>query len=227
MKNLVSARKFLAVSAISAAAAIASQSAYASCYAPDQSLPAQVVSDFMSNPKGILAANADGGNGLISMVRDLVASSPAALPVIIGLVAGANPAQQKAIGTGLGQAANLCGRPDANFAADISTQLASAFPDPNSAVDVAYAAATGKPIGAVASGGGGGGVSGGSVGGLTSGVTGGTFGSSTPFTFTQGGAFTTGANYFGGTVNAVSGVTSNTTTTTTTATTTASSSVSK
>lgn len=226
MKNLVSARKFLAVSVISAAATFAGQSAYATCYAPDQALPAQAVSDFMNNPKAILAANTDGGNGLISLVRDLVASNPAALPLVIGLVAGANPAQQKAIGTGLGQAANLCGRPDANFAADISTQLASAFPDPNSPVDVAYAAATGKPIGAVAGGGGGGGVSGGSVGGSTNPITNSPGNNSTPFTFTQGGAFTTGTNYFGGNVTGISG-TNGSSSTTTTITTTAASSVSK
>ncbi len=205
MKSLASVRKFLAVSVVCAAATIASHGAYATCYAPDQALPAQVVSDFLNNPSAILAANTDGGNGLISLVRDLVASNPAALPVVIGLVAGANPAQQKAIGTGLGQAANLFGCPDANFAADISTQLASAFPDPNSPVDVAYAAATGKPIGAVAGGGGGGGgVSGCSVGGSTNPITNPTGGNSTPFTFTQGGAFTTGTNYFGGSVTGIS-----------------------
>jgi hypothetical protein len=213
MKILISARKFVAVSVISAAATVASHGAYAACYAPDQQLPATAVSDFLGSPASLLSnpANAQGGNGLISMVRDLVASNPSALGAIIGLLAQASPAQQQAIGTGLGQAANLCQRPDPNFAGDISQQLATAFPDPTAPVNVAYSAATGKPIGSVANGGAGGGaggVSGGSVGGSTNPVTNSPTGSSTSPTFTQGGAFTTGTNYFGGTVSGASGVSS-------------------
>lgn len=225
MMIIPSARKFIAICIVSAATTVASQGAYAACYAPDQQLPSNTVSDFLGNPASLLSnpANAQGGNGLISMVRDLVASNPSALGAIIGLLGQANVAQQQAIGTGLGQAANLCQRPDPNFAADISQALAQSSTDPNTPAKTTYAAAIGKPIGSVANGGAGGGVSGGSVGGSTNPTTPGGVGSSTPFVFTQGGAFSTGTNYFGGTATGISG----STTTNTTTTTTVSSSVSK
>jgi hypothetical protein len=85
---------------------------------------------------------------MIALVRDLVASNPATLPLIIGLLANANPAQQTAIGTGLGQAAGLCIRPDPAFAADIQSQLAGSTSDN---AKNAYAAVTGnQPIRSVA-----------------------------------------------------------------------------
>jgi hypothetical protein len=145
-----------------------SGSAVAACYAPDQQLPAQTVNDFLSNSSQLLQdpKNAAGGADMIARVRDLVASNPASLPLVIVLLGNANPAQQTAIGTGLGQAAGLCIRPDPTFAADIQAQLAGSTSD--TAKD-AYAAVTGnRPIRSVAGGGGGGssGASGGSTGSI-------------------------------------------------------------
>ncbi|MBR1151596.1 hypothetical protein [Bradyrhizobium sp. JYMT SZCCT0428] len=178
-------------------------SASAACYAPDQQLPAQAVTDFLGSSNQLLQEpkNAQGGAEMISYVRDLVASNPATLPQIIALIANANPAQQTAIGTGLGQAAALCLRPDPAFAADIQTQLASSTSDN---AKNAYAAVTGnQPIRSVA---GGGGVSGGSSGGSTGFVVGST-GTGTGFTpFTSSGTSNISTNFFtgGGTSSASS-----------------------
>ena len=57
-------------------------SASAACYAPDQQLPAQAVTDFLGGSSQLLQEpkNAQGGAEMISYVRDLVASNPATLP---------------------------------------------------------------------------------------------------------------------------------------------------
>jgi hypothetical protein len=177
-------------------------SASAACYAPDQQLPAQAVSDFMGNSGQLLQdpKNAAGGAEMISLVRDLVASNPATLPLVIALIGSASPAQQTAIGTALGQAAALCLRPDPTFAADIQTQLAGSTSDN---AKNAYAAVTGnQPIRSVA---GGGGVSGGSSGGSTGFVVGST-GTGTGFTqFGSNGTSNSSTNFFtGGTSSASS-----------------------
>jgi hypothetical protein len=177
-------------------------SATAACYAPDQQLPAQVVTDFMGSTSQLLQdpKNAQGGAEMISMVRDLVASNPATLPLIIALIGNANPAQQTAIGTALGQAATLCLRPDPAFASDIQAQLAGSTSDN---AKNAYAAVTGnQPIRSVA---GGGGVSGGSSGGSTGFVVGST-GTGTGFTqFGSNGTSNSSTNFFtGGTSSASS-----------------------
>jgi len=138
--------------------------AMAACYAPDQQLPAQTVGDFLGNPAQVLqdAKNAEGGQDMITLVRDLVASNPTTLPAVIGLLDKANAAQQGAIGSALGQAANLCLKPDQAFAGDIVGQLAASSSD---SAKNAYAAVTGTyPLRSVA---GGGGVSGGASGGTT------------------------------------------------------------
>ena len=187
-------------------------SATAACYAPDQQLPAQTVSDFLGNSSQLLQdpRNSDGGADMIALVRDLVASNPATLPLVISLIDNANSAQQKAIGTGLGQAAGLCIRPDPTFAADIQTQLAGS---PSDDAKNAYAAVTGNlPIRSVA---GGGGVSGGSSGGSTGTVIGPTL-SGTAFTlFSSNSTLNTSTNFFtGSTSSASSSGTTGTTATT-------------
>jgi hypothetical protein len=189
------ARIFGLLCFVTIAATAASQGAYAACYASDQQMSPQAVSDFLNNPTSLLSKpeNAQGGGSLIDAVRDLVASNPSTLPAVIGVLKSANDGQQKAIGTGLGLAANLCTRPDPNFAADISEQLAQSESDP---AKTSYAAIIGKPTGSVAGGGAGGGVSSGGVGGPTTPVTGFSVSSSPLQAFTSGGAFTTGTNYF-------------------------------
>jgi hypothetical protein len=186
-------------------------SANAACYAPDQQLPAQTVSDFLDKSNELLQdpKNAGGGADMIALVRDLVASNPATLPKVIALLANANPAQQTAIGTALGQAAGLCLRPDPTFAADIQTQLAGSNSEN---ATTAYAAVTGnKPIRSV---GGGGGASGGASGGSTGSIIGSTqFGSSfTPFSANS--TLSSSTNFFtGGTSSASVGSLGSTATT--------------
>jgi hypothetical protein len=207
---LISREKAMILRARSSASLVAlalwfgsSLSASAACYAPDQQLPAPTVSDFLGNPSQLLKdpKNTDGGADMIAFVRDLVASNPATLPRVIALLDNANPAQQTAIGTALGQAAGLCIRPDPTFAADIQAQLAASISDNAKAT---YAAVTGnQPIRGVA---GGGGVSGGSSGGSTGVVVGAIGSSSTAFTqFSSNGTPNSVTNFFtGGTSGASS-----------------------
>lgn len=178
-------------------------SAVAACYASDQQLPPQTVNDFLGNSPQLLqdSKNTEGGADMIARVRDLVASNPAALPSVISLLAKANPVQQTAIGTGLGQAAGLCIRTDPTFAADIQAQLAGSSSDN---AKTAYAAVTGnQPIRSVA-GGGGGGVSGGASGGST-GSLGTPAGNSNFTTFSANSVLGNSTNYFTGSTASASG----------------------
>jgi hypothetical protein len=142
--------------------------ACAACYGPDKALPAQTVSDFMNDPSSLLQSNANGGAGLISKVRDLIMSNPQTFPLVMGLLARANDGQQQAIGSGVGQAATLCVRPDPTFAGEIPPVATDTKYAGFTVFKTAYAAAVGDaPIGDVALGGVGGGPSSGSVGGQT------------------------------------------------------------
>jgi hypothetical protein len=142
--------------------------ASAACYGPDKALPAQTVSDFMNNPSSLLQSNANGGAGMISGVRDLIMSNPQTFPLVMSLLAGANEGQQQAIGSGVGQAATLCVRPDPTFAGEIPPVATDTKYAGFTAFKTAYGVAVGDaPIGGVALGGAGGGPSSGSVGGQT------------------------------------------------------------
>jgi hypothetical protein len=141
-------------------------SAQAVCLAPQQQLPADEVGPFLSNPGALLEdpAYSSGGARLISRIRDLAASNPAALNLLIELIAKANPEQQTAIGTGLAQAALVCVKTDQAYATQIQQTMAG-YPDKdNNAVFAFRAVLADAPIGAL---GGGEGVSGGFAGGPT------------------------------------------------------------
>ncbi|MGY4615523.1 hypothetical protein ACVWZ4_000750 [Bradyrhizobium sp. USDA 4472] len=206
-------RAFLAT----VATVVLSQAAWAACLAPDKQMSPQAISDFLNNPSALLSdpANANpnpksAGDGFTKTIENLVASDPRTLPAVVEMLKTANVAQQGAIGTGLGSAANDCNVPDPKFAADIGEALAKATSTP---AQTNFALATGKPIGAVAAGGAGGGVSSGGVGGSTNPTTTGfSSGAVTPFTssFTP----TTGTNYFTGGVSGISAASTSTTTTT-------------
>ena len=134
----------------------------AACLSPQQQLPAATISAFTSNPAQLLAQNPNGGPNLVAQIRDLAASDPATLPLIAQLVANANPAQKSAIGSGLGQAASICGGQDQAHANLIQQAVVQAR-DP--AVTTAYAAVTGQqPLGGIGAALGG---LGGSLGGQT------------------------------------------------------------
>jgi hypothetical protein len=146
------------ISALFAAAALLlpiGASAQVACYGPTSQLPAQVVADFLANPGQLLQQFGQGGPSMISQVRDLAASSPAAVPLILDLIRDANPMQVDAVGSGMGQAALICLKQDQAFATEIQ-QLVAAIN--NDTLTLAFAAVFGdKPIGAVGGGGGGGG----------------------------------------------------------------------
>ncbi|RAI42228.1 hypothetical protein CH341_20010 [Rhodoplanes roseus] len=130
-------------------------------------MPAQAVGGFLGNPGQLLTQHPDGGAQLISQVRDLVASDPAALSPVMTLLGSANGNQQSAIGSGLGQAYRICLRPDQAFATQI--QLAVAGSNSTPAKD-AYAMI--NPDTAIGAAGGTGGGSG--IGGATGGGSGST-----------------------------------------------------
>jgi hypothetical protein len=167
--------------------------ASAACLAPDKQMSPQAVSDFLNNPATLLSGSDDANfDGLSVSIQNLVASNPAALPLVVGLLKNASVSQQKAIGAGLGNAANLCNVPDPKFATEIADALAKATSDP---AQIQFALITGKATGSVA-GGGGGGVSSGGVGGSTNPVTTGSSGTPTGTPFTSSGTPTIGNQYF-------------------------------
>ncbi len=118
----------------------ASGSASAACYRPEQQLPAQAVAQFVAHPDELLSQYANGGAPLISLVRDLVASEPKALPLILDLVPRANDAQLQAFGTALGEATLACVRPDQAFANDIQQMVVAVN---NETLHVAFGAVLG------------------------------------------------------------------------------------
>ena len=73
----------------------AGQPVQAACYGPGQQLPAQVVSRSMNDPEQLLTQFPSGGPQMISLIRDLVASEPGTLPLILDLSAKANSEQVK------------------------------------------------------------------------------------------------------------------------------------
>ena len=149
--------------------------AQAACYASDRELPASVVSQFINDPGRLLAQFPNGGPQMISLVRDLVASDPGSLSLIINLAATANAEQIQAIGTGLGQAGLLCSRTAQGFASEILQMTAASNNQP---LSQAFSAVMGDLFlsstytAGVGGGGGGGTTTSGAVGGVfVSGVT--------------------------------------------------------
>jgi hypothetical protein len=99
--------------------------ARANCYQSTQQPQTQTVARFIANPAQLLAQYPDGGPLMISMIRDMAASDPATLPLILGLAAKANADQLDAIGTGLGETALICARMDQAFATQIQQMVAA------------------------------------------------------------------------------------------------------
>jgi hypothetical protein len=127
-----------------------------------QQLAQFTAQQFQANPDQVLADFPNGGPELISLIRELAIADQADLPLIIGLLANANPDQANAIGTGLGQAALASVATNQAYANAIQTALASAN---NQTASLAYAAVMGdQGTGATGAGGGGGGGGGGPVG---------------------------------------------------------------
>lgn len=103
--------------------------AAAAVYSPQQALPGPTIQQFLANPSGLLSQFPNGGPDLAKMVRDLAASDPQTLSALIGLLRGASPSQASAIGTGLGQAAELAVDTDPTYATEIQTAVVTASND--------------------------------------------------------------------------------------------------
>jgi hypothetical protein len=194
---------------VGAAGMLSLTPASAACYAPQAQLPAATLTDFTKSPASILKlSNAE----LISKVRDLVASSPETLQLILALIGSATPAQVDAIGTGLGQAALICVRTDQPFATEIQNAVVALA---NSALTLAFTAVLGdRPIGSVGGGaGGGGGFSAGAGGGQTNPIGVGLFVGSASI-FASASTKNTGTNYFTSSSASASGAPLTTTTAT-------------
>jgi hypothetical protein len=128
-------------------------SAMAAIYSPQQALPATTIQQFLANPAGLLTQFQNDPNAVADLtkeVRDLAASDPQTLNALIGLLSSATPEQASAIGTGLGQAAEMAINSDPAYATLIQTDVVAARSNPAlvafSAVvggDIKLAAATG------------------------------------------------------------------------------------
>jgi hypothetical protein len=140
----------------------ASGFAQAGCYGSQQQLPANTVARFTANPAQLLSEYPNGGGQMISLVRDLVASDPATLPLVLDLSAKSNTDQVNSIGTGLGQAALVCSRNDQTFANEIQQMVAALN---NQALALAFTEVLGdQQLAAAGPGAGGGGGGGGPTG---------------------------------------------------------------
>jgi hypothetical protein len=175
--------------------------AQAACYGPEQQLPQATVDQFLgSTPADFLSRFPDGGPLMISLVRDLAASNPAALPAIIALLASANANQATAIGTGLGQAAQVCVRTDQPYATQVQQALTATN---NQDAILAMTAVLGdRPIGAL---GGGGGGSPGASGGQTNPQSTVSIGSNSTQFFPSNSTLTSSQNYFSSSVGTTPG----------------------
>lgn len=142
-------------------AAVSMAPAFAACAALPAGAP--VVS-----PGDLLGRFPSGGGGMVSEVRNMVATNPSSVDGIPAILASATPAQKEALGAGLGQAAGLCLTRDRN-ALDAINKVVLAMN--NSEVTTAFQTVTGDRQTA-ATGGGGGGAGGGGGGGGGTGVSG-------------------------------------------------------
>lgn len=179
---------------------------------------AQKAATFTTNPASLL----EGPNGPRSPddiavdVQTFVASYPQALPAVLNILKDltnkgpSTSALQKAIGTGLGKAANVCKTTDLTFALEIQGNLgATGSTDANTQ----YAALTGNdPTRSVALSGAASGSSGG-VGGQTT-PTGGGFSGSSFQTFVSNSVSNNPTNYFSSSVGGAGSAGGTTTTTT-------------
>lgn len=110
---------------------------------------------FLANPATFLASNfTNGGEDLAAIIK-AIAADPANLQIILDALASANPSQQTAMGSGLGQAAVAALATDPDYANRIQLAVAGLnMPQ----VQAGYNAATaGTQIGSTSGGGGGGG----------------------------------------------------------------------
>ena len=188
-------KSFVRIATAAALSALVT-SASAAVYTPQQQLPATTIDAFKLAPSDLLTNYPSGGAGLTARVRDLGASDPSTLPLLIELLKAADPSkftdpqkaedgrkQALAIAGGLAQIARLASRSpqEQGYATDIQTAVLTSG---NSDAIAEYRRLIGDvAIGAAGGGGGGGGGSG--TGGST-GTSGLVFGNNNTGLFTSG-----------------------------------------
>lgn len=126
-------------------------------YPPSQQLSISIIDGFKGDPGQLLKQYPLGGAQLSSRVRDLAASDPSTLPMLIELLKTADPkTQTPSIAAGLAQVARMAGRAgQQSYGNDIQAAIATSG---NDVAIAAYTANTGDvAIGATGGGGGGGG----------------------------------------------------------------------
>jgi len=161
----------------------------------------QAVNQFLSNPTQAMQNYPSGGAQFISLIRDVAVSHPEALATIMNLLSSANGDQQAAIGSGLGQAAQIVVKTNQAYASQIQQAIANSNSD---SAKTSFASVTGNTTiastGGAGAGGGGGGGGGGGVGGQTSFTGFALGGSNSGSAQTFGGLHyqTTSQNYFSG-----------------------------
>jgi len=182
-------RQFIIGFATAVALSTTATIAGAAVYSPQQQLPTSVVDTFKTAPSDLLKQYPDGGAQMISRVRDLAASDPSTLPLLVDLLKSKLPSsQQSAIVAGLAQVARLAVRTDPAYYNDIQEAMAKSG---NKEASDQYASLTGNTAtGAGGAGGGGAGGGGTGAGGPTS-TSGFVFGGSN-----AGGASTFGARNY-------------------------------
>lgn len=139
--------------------------AFAACAALPAGAP-------VASPGDLLGRFPAGGGGLVSEVRNMVATNPGSVDGIAAILGGASSDQKQAIGAGLGQAAGLCTRQEPDSARRIQEAVLRMN---NNDVSTAFQTVTGDRQTAATGGGGagGGGGGGGGTGVPSSGVAGG------------------------------------------------------
>lgn len=170
------------------------------------SQPSQQQQALQTQLQQLFTANPNGGGSLMRAIRDMVLGNHAALAVVIASLAKdcqgpapcADTDQQRAIGSGLGLAAQALVGTDQAFATEIQQELARID---NGLASLAFAEITGNTeIGAIGGGGGGGGGTGSGApeGGSNNGST----------SNNSNGALTFGSSLTGGTANGAGELTS-------------------
>lgn len=152
------------------------------------------VDKFLADPAKAFQNYPNGGALLISLIRDVAVAHPEALNSIIAQLKTANVDQQSAIGSGLGQAAQIVAKSNPTYANQIQQAVAAAGSD---ATLTSFASVTGN-VNIAATGGGGAGGGGGTGGGGGVGGGGGTGGGGGVGGGNIGGGLPTGGSFTGG-----------------------------
>lgn len=147
---------------------LAAGPAAAICERPVQPGPLPAAQALASNPQSLLGRPQQSQNGLAMELRNLIVSDQRYIDAVPALIAAATDEQKRAIGSALGQAANLCVGKDPIFARNLQEAVVSADSPP---VTLAFQALSRETAtAATGSSGSAGGSSGGGAGGTGSGT---------------------------------------------------------